>query len=166
MKTRSGKSALTNNRKRSIISSLNRHMRMKRTQGIKMSRIMCRVKRSSRIKDPRWLSTWQWKLRRLGGGRRDFGWIGRGDTTLQMIHPPGELKDSLWRLLRRTTGTSWGAQATLPVGGASPTLLNLVSLGLAVAVKDSGINATFGWIGRGDTTLQTIHPPGELKDAL
>jgi hypothetical protein len=57
MKTGSVKSALTNNRMRSTIGSLNRHRRMKRTQRIKISRIMCHVKRSSRIKDPRWLGT-------------------------------------------------------------------------------------------------------------
>jgi hypothetical protein len=42
METRSVNSALTNNRKRSTINSLNRHRGMKRTQRIKMS------------KDPRW----------------------------------------------------------------------------------------------------------------
>jgi hypothetical protein len=54
MKTRNIKSALANYRKRSTISSLNQHRRMKRAQRIKMSRILCHVKRSSRIKNPRW----------------------------------------------------------------------------------------------------------------
>jgi hypothetical protein len=44
-----------------------------------------------------------------------------------------ELKDPLRRLLRRTTSTSCGTRAPLPVGGTPPTLLNFVSLGLAVA---------------------------------
>jgi hypothetical protein len=123
MKTRSIKSALVNNRKRSTINSLNWHRRMKRTQRIKMSRIMCHVKRSTRIKNPRWLSTWLRKLRRLSGGWRDRGWIKRGDMTLQMIHPPGELKDPLRWLLRWTTSTCWGTWAPLLVGGMPPTLL-------------------------------------------
>jgi hypothetical protein len=55
MKMRSAKSAQANNKKRSIVSSLNRHSGRKQTQEIKMSRVMCHVKRSSRIKDPRWL---------------------------------------------------------------------------------------------------------------
>jgi hypothetical protein len=54
MKTRNIKSALANYRKRSTISSLNQHRRTKRAQRIKMSRILCHVKRSSRIKNPRW----------------------------------------------------------------------------------------------------------------
>jgi hypothetical protein len=61
-------------------------------------------------------------------------WIDReGDTMLQTIHPPGELKDPLWRLLRRrTTSTGRGTRAPLAVGGTPSTLLNLMSLGLAV----------------------------------
>jgi hypothetical protein len=45
MKIGSVKSSLANNRKRSTTTSLNRHRRMKRTQRIKMSSIMCHVKK-------------------------------------------------------------------------------------------------------------------------
>ena len=57
VKMRSAKRTMTNNRKRSTISSLNRHRRIKSTQRAKMSGVMCHVKRGSRIKNPRWLST-------------------------------------------------------------------------------------------------------------
>jgi hypothetical protein len=56
MKLGSAKSAMTNNRKRSTISSLNKYRRRKRTHRIKMSRVRCHVKGGSGIKDPRWLS--------------------------------------------------------------------------------------------------------------
>jgi hypothetical protein len=53
MKIGSAKSLMTNNRKTITINSTNRYRRRKRTQRTKMSRVMCHVKRSYRIKDPR-----------------------------------------------------------------------------------------------------------------
>jgi hypothetical protein len=103
MKLGSAKSVMTNNRKMSTISSLNRHMRRKRTHRTKTSRVMCHVKGGSKIMDPKRLSAWLCELRRVSGGRKDHGWIRRGNMTLQMIHPPGELNDPIRRRVRRIT---------------------------------------------------------------
>jgi hypothetical protein len=75
MKLESAKSVMTNNKKRTTISGLNRHGRRKQTHRIKMRRVMWHVKGGSEIKDPRWLSARLWELRRVS--RRDHGWIGK-----------------------------------------------------------------------------------------